>query len=66
MAIASSKKKNTKVLNQLLDSSIRKKKINGNQETINVCKWNSEVDHPVWTNDDHEKVGHNPIVLRIK
>ena len=42
------------------------KQINGNESVIDVCKWNSEMDHPTWKNDDHERVGHNPVVLRIK
>ena len=42
------------------------KQINGNESIINVCKWNSEVHHPTWKNEDHERVGHNPAVLRIK
>ena len=66
MEIACPEKKDTMALNLSLDSSIPKKKSNGNQAMINVCKWNSESDHPVWKNDDHERVGCTPVVLQIK
>ena len=63
MEIACPEKKDTMALNLSLDSSIPKIKwTNG----INVCKWNSESDHPVWKNDDHERVGYTPVVLQIK
>ena len=63
MEIACPEKKDTMALNLSLDSSIPKMQwTNG----INVCKWNSESDHPVWKNDDHERVGYTPVVLQIK
>ena len=37
-----------------------------NRTQVNVCKWNSESNYPIWTNDSYNGVTNNPAILRFK